>query len=77
MQSSHLTEFYLKMFEATVFKFLWNKNMSASKAPDRIKREIMLKPVKFGGFGAPSIKELNRAIKLKAYGHFLLLTILS
>ena len=71
MQSSQLTESYLKMFEATVFKFLWNKNMSASRAPDRIKREIMLKPVKLGGFGLLSIKELDRAIKLKAYGRFL------
>ena len=71
MQSSNLTEPYLKLFEASIYKFLWNKNLSSSKAPDRIKREIMSTPLKFGGFGMLSIKELDRAIKLKAYGRFL------
>ena len=37
MQSSNLTEPYLKLFEASIYKFLWNKNLSSSKAPDRIK----------------------------------------
>ena len=71
MQSSRLTETYLKMFETSIFKFLWNKNMSAAKAPDRIKREIMTTPVKYGGFGMLDIKELDRGIKLKSYGRLL------
>ena len=71
MQSSQITEKYLKMFESTIFKFLWNKNMSAAKAPDRIKREIMMTPVKYGGFGMLNVRELDHAIKLKVFGRFL------
>ena len=61
----------LKQIETQIYKFLWNKNFKAAKAPDRIKREIMCTPLSLGGFGLVDIKELNRAIKLKAYSRLL------
>ena len=34
-----------------IYKFLWNRNYQGAKAPDRIKRAILTRPIKDGGFG--------------------------
>ena len=58
----------LKKINNLMFKFLWNKNFNLRKAPDRIKRTIMLTPVKYGGFGMLDIHLLNKSLNLKSLG---------
>lgn len=48
-----------------VFKFLWNSNYLAKKAPDRIKRSIMEQPIELGGFGMLDPLLVIRALKIK------------
>ena len=43
----------------------------AAKAPERIKREIVNKPIKLGGLGMLDIKELDASLKLRALGRML------
>ena len=59
------------MFRCVLYKFLWNRNFHASKAPERIKREIVNTPIKFGGLGMLDISELDKSLKLKALGRML------
>ena len=59
MQSIMLNDKSLKRLNQILFKFLWNKNFIAAKAPDRVKREIVLTPCKFGGFGMADINLMN------------------
>ena len=68
MQTILLNEKSLNQIKALVFKFLWNKNFNAAKAPDRIKRSIMLTPCKLGGFGLTDIDLLNKSLNLRAIG---------
>ena len=46
-----------------IYKFIWNKNMDAKKAPDRIKRSIMLGKVRNLGFGMIDYKEVVNGIR--------------
>ena len=58
----------VKLFNSILYKFIWNRNFQAAKAPERIKREIMNKPIKFGGLGMLDIVELDKSLKIKALG---------
>jgi hypothetical protein len=68
MQSLCLTPNDMKLFNSSLYKFIWNKHYLAAKAPDRIKREILNKPVLQGGFGMLDIVKLDEGIKLKSLG---------
>ena len=46
-----------------IYKFIWNRNMDAKKAPDRIKRSIILCKVKNLGFGMIDYKEVVNGIR--------------
>ena len=48
-----------------IYKFIWNKNMDVAKAPDRIKRQTLLKKVKNLGFGMIDYKEVVKSIRLR------------
>ena len=71
LQSIVLTESDFKRMNSFLFRFLWNRNYLAAKAPERIKREIMNKPVKLGGFGMLDVCEMDRGIKLRALGRLM------
>ena len=71
MQTCSIPARHLKLIEAPIYKFLWNKNFKAAKAPDRIKREIINTPIELGGFGLLNIFELDRGIKLKSLGRLM------
>ena len=71
MQTCVLSERNFVALNNLMFKFLWNKNFRVAKAPDRIKRSIVMTPVELGGFGMINIKELDRSIKLRGFGRFL------
>ena len=71
MQSLLLTERSYKAVVKVIYKFLWNKNLNAARAPERIKRSIMLTPVEYGGFGMIDVAELSKALNLRAYGRLL------
>ena len=71
MQSMKLECSDFKTLNALLYKFLWNRNFHASKAPERIKREIVNTPIKFGGLGMLDISELDKSLKLKALGRML------
>ena len=49
MQTFNLSNVHFKHANNVIYKFIWNRHYLASKAPERIKREIMNKPVKLGG----------------------------
>ena len=71
MQSMSLSEGSVRRMMALIYKFLWNKNLNVARAPERISRSIMLTPVKFGGFGLIDLKDVGRALDLRAYGRLL------
>ena len=68
MQSMMLEDKSLKRINQLLFKFLWNKNFNAAKAPDRIKREVVLTPCKYGGFGMLDIFKMNESFNIRALG---------
>ena len=55
-----------------IYKYLWNRNINAAKAPERIKRTIMLTPVSLGGFGMVEIKDLADSLNLRSYGRLVI-----
>ena len=68
MQTVELKASHYKMINNIVYKFIWNRHYLAAKAPERIKREIMCKPVKLGGFGMLDVSILNESLKIKSIG---------
>ena len=62
----------VKKINALLYKFIWNRHYHASKAPERIKREICTKPLIKGGLGMLDIAELNESLKIKAVGRMLI-----
>ena len=71
MQSMCLSDAHVKQINAILYKFIWNKHFMAAKAPERIKREIVNKPIKLGGLGMLNIVELDASLKVKALGRLL------
>ena len=68
MQSIVLNENHFVKLNSLLYKFIWNRHFMAAKAPERIKREIVNKPIKLGGLGMLNIRELDSSLKLKALG---------
>ena len=71
MQSMCLSDIHIKQINAILYKFIWNRHFMAAKAPERIKREIVNKPLKLGGLGMLNIVTLDASLKLKALGRLL------
>jgi hypothetical protein len=68
MQAMTLTDSEFKLVNAALYKFIWNRHYQAAKAPERIKRDILNKPIKFGGYGMLDIAELDKSLKLRSLG---------
>ena len=68
MQSIVLSPANFKRLNALLYKFIWNRHYSASKAPERIKRSISNLPMNFGGLGMLDIEALDESLKLRALG---------
>ena len=71
MQTIVLNETHYKKINHVLFKFIWNRHYLAAKAPERISREIVSKPVRAGGLGLIDIGQLDKALKIKAYGRLI------
>ena len=71
MQSLNLNVMHFKKLNSLLYKFIWNRNYLAAKAPERIKRDIVNTPIKQGGFGMLDIVALDESLKLKALGRLL------
>ena len=71
MQSLTLNEIHVKKINHVLYKFIWNRHFLASKAPERISRMIVNKPVKLGGLGMLDVAELDASLKIKALGRLL------
>ena len=54
-----------KQIDELVYRFLWNNDMGKNKAPDRIKRLILKRPIKKLGFGMIDFKEVIKSIRIK------------
>ena len=54
-----------------VFKFLWNRNFNAARAPERLKRSIMFTPVEFHSFGMMDLNAPGETLDLRSYGRLL------
>ena len=48
-----------------IYKFLWNRDYQASKAPDRIKRDYLNVPINRGGFGMVDHELVVKAMNVK------------
>ena len=48
-----------------IYKYIWNRNMDAKKAPDRIKRKILESQVDNLGFGMINYIEVVKSLRLK------------
>ena len=59
MQSINLSDVSHSRIMKLIFKFLWNRNFRGNRAPERLKRSIMLTPIKYGGFGLVNTKGLK------------------
>ena len=70
-QSMFLSESSCKSANRVIFKYLWNKHYDAARAPERLKRSIMLTPVKWGGFGLIDINALFDSLALRSYGRLI------
>ena len=71
MQSIVLLPVHLKALNNLLYKFIWNKHYLAAKAPERIKREIVNKPIKLGGLGMLDISLLDESLKIKSFGRLM------
>ena len=71
LQSMKIWEPNLKKVERLFFKYLWNRNFSGNRAPERLKRSIMLTPMKYGGFGLMDIRDLSASLDLRSLGRTL------
>ena len=66
LQSVTLKDSHFKQINAILYKFIWNRRYLAAKAPERIKRDIATKTIKYGGLGMLDVVELDESLKIKA-----------
>ena len=71
LQTVTLNADHFKKINALMYRFIWNRHYLASKAPERIKREIVTNSIKKGGLGMLDIVELDDGLKLRALGRLL------
>ena len=71
MQTLRLNEKDFKMINATLYKFVWNRHYLAAKAPERVKREIVNKSMKLGGYGMIDVVALDSSLKIKSLGRLI------
>ena len=71
LQSMSLMESSLKLVTKVIYKYLWNRNLNAARAPERLKRTIMLTPVDLGGFGMIDLNEMANSLDLRSYGRII------
>ena len=71
LQTLALTNNEYKMINNIVYKFIWNRHYLAAKAPERIRREIVVKTTRQGGLGMLDVMELDSGLKLRALGRLL------
>ena len=71
MQSIVLKNSHIKVLNAILYKFIWNRHYQAAKAPERIKRIVTNTPVKLGGLGMLDISLLDEGLKVKALGRLI------
>ena len=48
-----------------IYRFIWNRDMNKLKAPDRIKRQILNRPIRELGFGMIDFNDILRSIRIK------------
>ena len=48
-----------------IYKFLWNRDMTRNKAPDRIKRSILLSEIKSLGFGMIDFRDIIDSLRIR------------
>ena len=68
LQTLTLSNVHIKRINAVLYKFIWNRHYQASKAPERVRREIVNKKVNYGGYGMIDLKALGDSLALKALG---------
>ena len=71
MQSISLGEASLKAANKVIFKYLWNRNFDAARAPERIRRSIMTVPLRLGGFGLLDLNSLSESLDARSYGRLI------
>ena len=70
-QTIKISDANLNKIMKVVDKYLWNRNFRGNKAPERLKRSIMLTPAKYGGFGLINVVDLANSLDLRSLGRTL------
>ena len=65
LSTTRITKSEEKALTNLIYKFIWNRNMDTNKAPDRIKRQVLLNRVKDLGFGMIDFREVVKGIRLR------------
>ena len=52
-------------FNELIYRFIWNRDMETTKAPDRIKRQILKTKISNLGFGMIDFMEVIKSIRIK------------
>ena len=71
LQCMVIDDKHFKAVNAILYKFIWNRHYLAAKAPERISRLIVNKPIKLGGLGMLDVSELDEGLKLRAVARLL------
>ena len=60
-----LTKREEKKFDELIYRFIWNRDMLTNKAPDRLKRSLLSKPIHELGFGMVDYRAIIKSIRVK------------
>jgi exonuclease III len=67
----NLNSKHWKQIRKIIYKFIWNKNMNAAPAPDRIRRELLLTPIDQGGFGMVDLESVMKSSRIKRFAYLM------
>ena len=54
-----------KKLDELIYRFIWNRDILTNKAPDRLKRSILKRPISELGFGMIDFREIIKSIRIK------------
>ena len=54
-----------KQLDNLIYKFIWNRDITKNKAPDRIKRSILKREIRNLGFGMIDFRDIINSIRIK------------
>jgi len=69
LMATDLSEDHWANIDKLINTFLWNKNFNGPQAPSRIRKNVMNRSTRNGGFGMLSLKRVASAARLRRFAH--------